>query len=118
MSVDEQDAAAKSLQSLCAGNFGLTISAADLSYTGNHDYFLQGNYDYDAHAQVYWGGADPLGSQGYASVVKKSFQLLDAAREANQLAGVFVSGLDFPRKAIRELSDLRKIRKSLRRSDV
>jgi len=37
---------------------------------GNDDFHSQGNYDYDAHAQVYWGGADPLGSQGYASEVK------------------------------------------------
>ena len=43
---------------------------------------FQGNYDYHAHAQVYTGGADPLGSQGYASAVRQSFKLLDAAREA------------------------------------
>ena len=98
MSVDEQDAAAKCPQPRCPGNFGLTIPAAVLLYTGNNDYLLQGNYDYDAHAQVYSGGADPLGSQGYASVAKKSFQLLDAAREAKQLAGVFIYGPDFPGK--------------------
>ena len=51
-------------------NFGLTILAADLIYTGNDNYHFQGNYDYDAHPQVYWGGADPLGSQGYESVAR------------------------------------------------
>jgi hypothetical protein len=75
MLVDELDAAARPLETRRAANFGLTIPAADLLYTGNHDFHFQGNYDYDAHAQVYWGGADPLGSQGYASEVKKSFKL-------------------------------------------
>jgi hypothetical protein len=51
-------------------SFALTISANDLSCRGNDDFDFQGNYDYNAHAQVYVGGADPLGSQGYASVVK------------------------------------------------
>ena len=64
------------------GNNRLTNLAADLSCRGNDDSDSQGNYDYDAHAQVYWGGADPLGSQGYASAVRQSFKLLDAAREA------------------------------------
>jgi hypothetical protein len=57
-----------------AGNWFLTILAASLLYErsceDNEDIYFQGNYDYDAHAQVYAGGADPLGSQGYASVVK------------------------------------------------
>ena len=53
--------------------FGLTILAADLPYKCNDTIDVQGNYDYDAHAQVYWGGADPLGSQGYASVVRNPF---------------------------------------------
>jgi hypothetical protein len=52
------------------GNFALTISEADLSCRGNDDIHFQGNYDYHAHAQVYTGGADPLGSQGYASAVR------------------------------------------------
>jgi hypothetical protein len=115
MFVDEAVAAARPLQMRPAGNLGLTIPAAELLYRSrvravvaarrdrtvlaarreNDDFYSQGNYDYDAHAQVYWGGADPLGSQGYASVVIKSFQLLDAAREAKQLAGVFVSGVGF-----------------------
>ena len=69
MLVDEADGSRR--ESLCdaAENFGLTISAADLSWSGNDYINPQGNYDYDAHAQVYTGGADPLGSQGYASVV-------------------------------------------------
>ena len=53
-----------------AGNFGLTILAADLSWSGNDDLYSQGNYDYQAHAHVYQGGADPLGSQGFASVAR------------------------------------------------
>jgi hypothetical protein len=52
------------------GNFGLTIWAADLSWSGNDDIHSQGNYDYQAHAHVYEGGADPLGSQGLASVAR------------------------------------------------
>jgi hypothetical protein len=43
---------------------------ADLSCNRNDNADSQGNYDYYANAQVYWGGADPLGSQGYASEVK------------------------------------------------
>ena len=57
-----------------AGNWVLTNLAASLTYEGgsrdNDAINFQGNYDYHAHAQVYTGGADPLGSQGYASVVK------------------------------------------------
>jgi hypothetical protein len=48
----------------------LTNLAGHLSCEGNDDFNFQGNYDYDAHAQVYAGGADPLGSRGYASVVR------------------------------------------------
>jgi hypothetical protein len=83
MLADEADALRGQAASRPAGNFGLTNSAADLSYKGNDDTDSQGHYDdYHAHAQVYSGGADPLGSEGYASAVGKSFQLLDAAREA------------------------------------
>jgi hypothetical protein len=44
--------------------------------------YSQGNYDYEAHAHVYRGGADPLGSQGYVNAVKNPSSSLDAAREA------------------------------------
>jgi hypothetical protein len=82
-----------------AGNFGLTNSEADLSCKGNDEANSQGYYDdYHAHAQVFQGGADPLGSQGYASAVGKSFQLLNAARGAKKLAGIFVYGPRFPGK--------------------
>ena len=69
MLVDEADAPRRELAAHPAGNFGLTNLAAALSCKGNDDTDSQGNYDYHAHAQVYWGGADPLGSQGYASAV-------------------------------------------------
>jgi hypothetical protein len=70
MLVDEADAPQSEPAGYLAGNFGLTNSTADLSCKGNDDTDSQGNYDYHAHAQVYLGGADPLGSQGYASAVK------------------------------------------------
>jgi hypothetical protein len=70
MLVDEADAPQRESAGYPGGNFGLTNSAADLSCRGNDDTDSQGYYDYDAHAQVYLGGADPLGSQGYASAVK------------------------------------------------
>ena len=70
MLVREADATDEGLAERAAGIFALTIFAADLFYIGNDDYHFQGNYDYQAHAQVYTGGADPLGSQGYASVVR------------------------------------------------
>ena len=74
MLVDEADAAHGKLIRRTAGNWPLTNLAASLTYesgySDNDDFHFQGNYDYDAHAQVYTGGADPLGSQGYASVVK------------------------------------------------
>ena len=70
MLVDEADAARSRSAGYLAGNFGLTNLAADLSCNGNDDIDSQGNYDYHAHAQVYQGGADPLGSQGYAIAVR------------------------------------------------
>ena len=74
MLVGEADAAHGESKQRTAGNWSLTNLAAGLTYKGvsrdNDDFHFQGNYDYDAHAQVYEGGADPLGSQGYASVVK------------------------------------------------
>ena len=70
MLLDDADASPEELAQRRAGNLALTILATDLSYTGNDDTNFQGNYDYDAHAQVYTGGADPLGSQGYASVIR------------------------------------------------
>ena len=86
MLLDEADAAPGALAQCGAGNWDLTISAASLTYQGgcrdNDTINFQGNYDYHAHAQVYTGGADPLGSQGYASVVRHPSSSLDAAREA------------------------------------
>ena len=74
MLVAEADAASGELARGAAGNWDLTILAAGLTYESgsrhNDDSDFQGNYNYDAHAQVYVGGADPLGSQGYASVVR------------------------------------------------
>ena len=52
------------------GNFGLTNLTADLSWKCNDYVHSQGNYDYRAHAQVYRGGADPLGSQGFENAVR------------------------------------------------
>jgi len=70
----EADAPHGELISRAAGNWVLTNLPAGLPYKSRckdyDDFYFQGNYDYDAHAQVYAGGADPLGSQGYASVVK------------------------------------------------
>jgi hypothetical protein len=82
MLVGEADAAPEGLAEFSAGNFDLTIPTAVLSYVGNDDCHFQGNYDYRAHAQVYTGGADPLGSQGYAGVARNPLSSLDAAREA------------------------------------
>ncbi len=70
MLADEWHAASRVLASDSPRNFGLTIPAVDLLWNGNDDIDSQGNYDYYAHAQVSWGGADPLGSQGYASVAR------------------------------------------------
>lgn len=74
MLVDEADTEKHRFASRTLGNWVLTILTAGLTYQGgsrdNDANKFQGNYDYDAHAQVYTGGADPLGSQGYASVVK------------------------------------------------
>ena len=70
MLAGEADTADEGLGGRAAGIFTLTIPASDLIYTGNDDCHFQGNYDYQAHAQVYTGGADPLGSQGYASVTE------------------------------------------------
>jgi hypothetical protein len=71
MLVDEADASQGERRRYPARNFDLTNLAADLSCKGNDETDSQGNYDdYHAHAQVYQGGADPLGSQGYASTVK------------------------------------------------
>src|SRR5579864_334899 len=70
MLVDEADAPWRGSARHPAGNFGLTNLAADLSCRGDDNTESQGNYDYHALAQVYSGGADPLGSQGYASAVR------------------------------------------------
>jgi hypothetical protein len=93
MFVDEADAAAGHLGSHRGASFDLTILASDLLYKSrvravlaarlnNDEFYSQGNYDYDAHAHVYRGGADPLGSRGYANAVKNPSSSLDAAREA------------------------------------
>jgi len=74
MLVGEADAAPGGFARRKVGNWALTILATSLTYEGgcrdNDDFNFQGNYDYNADAQVYVGGADPLGSQGYASVIK------------------------------------------------
>jgi hypothetical protein len=70
MLADEADALRCESAGYPAGNFGLTNFAADLSCNGNDDIHSQGHYDYQAHAQVLPGGADPLGSQGYAIAVR------------------------------------------------
>jgi len=94
MLVVEADALNGEPSSYAAGNFGLTNSATDLIWKCNDHVHSQGYYDYNAHAQVYVGGADPLGSQGYASEVGKSFQLLDAARGAkSSRAFLFMGGI-------------------------
>ena len=82
MLVDEADASLGEPAGYSARNFGLTNSASDLSWKSNDDINSQGNYDYHAHAQVYLGGADPLGSQGYARVARHPSSSSDAAREA------------------------------------
>jgi len=74
MLVDEADAVDGDWIERTRGNWVLTNLVAGLPYEchcRDYDAFhFQGNYDYDAHAQVYTGGADPLGSQGYASVIR------------------------------------------------
>jgi hypothetical protein len=65
---DEADTLYVPFRSAGCGNFGLTIWAADLSWSGNDYNHSQGNNDYEAHAHVYEGGADPLGSQGFAGI--------------------------------------------------
>ncbi len=70
MLVDEVDAARCESAGDSARKFGLTNLESDLSCISNDDNHSQGNYDYDAHAHVLPGGADPLGSQGFASAVK------------------------------------------------
>ena len=67
---DEADASSVELTRRAIGTFSLTIQASDLICRGNDDLRFQGNYDYHAHAQVLTGGADPLGSQGYASELR------------------------------------------------
>jgi hypothetical protein len=80
MIADEADAALGEPARGPAGTFVLTNVLTNLTaglvfigsdgFRGTDDFQSQGHYDYDAHAQVYWGGADPLGSQGYAIDVK------------------------------------------------
>ena len=98
MLVVEEDAPPREPSGYLAGNFGLTNSAADLSWKGNDDSESQGNYDYHAHAQVYQGGADPLGSQGYASAVRHPSSSLDAAREAKSSRAFLFMGQFFKLK--------------------
>jgi hypothetical protein len=57
MLVDEADAPRTESAGYPARKFGLTNLVADLSCRGNDDTDSQGNYDYDAHAQVHVGGA-------------------------------------------------------------
>jgi hypothetical protein len=95
MPVDEADAPRRESSGYPAGNFGLTILAADLSCNGNDDTDSQGHYDYQAHAHVLPGGADPLGSQGYASAVENILPALKRGPRSQKLAGVFVYGRNF-----------------------
>src|SRR5271169_3047821 len=95
MLVDEADAPRRESSGYPDGNFGLTISATDLSCRSNDHTNSQGHYDYHAHAQVYSGGADPLGSQGYASAVENILPALRRGPRSQKLAGVFVYGLKF-----------------------
>ena len=66
------------------GTFDLTNLAPGLICRDYDDAGFQGNYDYYAHAHVYTGGADPLGSRGYASVAKNpsSSKMRPAKRKA------------------------------------
>jgi len=73
MFADEADSDAGAAAPNRAASLDLTILAADLLYKSPYEHYSQGNYDYQAHAHVYRGGADPLGSQGYASAVKNPF---------------------------------------------
>jgi hypothetical protein len=93
MLVVEADASRSKLAGYPARNFGLTNSATELSWKSNDDINSQGNYDYDAHAQVYLGGADPLGSQGYASVARHPSSSLDAARGAKSSRAFLFMGV-------------------------
>src|SRR5580704_7774953 len=95
MLADEADATHPQTTADPAGNFDLTISTANLRLSGHDISKSQGNYDYHAHAQVYLGGADPLGSQGYASAVKNPSSSLDAAREAKSSRAFLFLGGDF-----------------------
>ena len=74
-----------------AGNFGLTISAADLSCNGNDDIDSQGNYDYHAHAQVYRAARTPLGAKD-TQAQQEILQALRRGPRSQKLAGVFVYG--------------------------
>jgi hypothetical protein len=95
MPVDEADAPESESEREPARNFGLTNSAADLSCKSNDDIHSQGHYDYQAHAHVLPGGADPLGSQGYASAVEKILPALRRGPRSQKLAGIFVYGRNF-----------------------
>jgi hypothetical protein len=102
MLVVEADAAQEEQVRYPARNFGLTNSAADLSWKCNDDINSQGNYDYHAHAQVYQGGAAPLESQGYARAVRHPFSSLDAAREAKSSRACFFLGTSCREARVKE----------------
>jgi hypothetical protein len=69
MLADESDPARCVIADGSGVKFGLTIFSTDLIWSGNDDLDSQGYYDYQAHAHVSPGGADPLESQGCASAV-------------------------------------------------
>ena len=75
MLADEADPASWVTADRPGANFGLTIFIADLSWSGNGDLNSQGHYDYQAHAHVSPGGADPLESRGCASAVSNPEKL-------------------------------------------
>jgi hypothetical protein len=85
MLVDEEDAAHAAPTHGTHTNFALTIYAADLSWKGNEDLDSHGNYDYQAHAHVLPGGADPLESRGDANEV--SILTSSKKRPAQRKAG-------------------------------
>jgi hypothetical protein len=68
MFVDEGDAGCGELSDRLGCEHRLTIRIATLNYKRNDHVHSQGNYDYQAHPHVLPGGADPLESQGFASV--------------------------------------------------
>jgi len=85
MLVDEEDPAQAVPCGHAALNFGLTNTATHLIWNGNDALVSHGNYDYQAHAYVYPGGAGPLESQGDA--IEVSVLTSSKKRPAQRKAG-------------------------------